>query len=232
MIADQQGTTVWKWDQGEPFGNDVPNNNPSGAGAFDFPLRFPGQYFDRETNLAYNWMRDYDPGIGRYVQSDLIGLSGGLNTYVYAIANPIAIIDPSGLICIYMPNDLDTTGCVLTKRTEKDVDLTDWRPDLPIIITTWGPIPLPKIDIGIQFPKKNFFFPLKPDPGRTRDYGEIQWGFFEVQRLYRASNLIVQEEWTCCGQKKQRTISCTSDWTQTDITKWGPLGFRFYQKSL
>src|SRR5437773_86841 len=49
MIANSTGTTVWRWDQGEPFGNDVPNNNPSGAGAFDFPLRFPGQYFDRET---------------------------------------------------------------------------------------------------------------------------------------------------------------------------------------
>ncbi len=44
---------MWRWDQGEPFGNDVPNNNPSGAGAFEFPLRFPGQYFDRETNLKY-----------------------------------------------------------------------------------------------------------------------------------------------------------------------------------
>jgi uncharacterized protein RhaS with RHS repeats len=61
LIANQTGTTVWRWDQGEPFGNDVPNNNPSGAGAFDFPLRFPGQYFDRETNLASTYFRDYDP---------------------------------------------------------------------------------------------------------------------------------------------------------------------------
>src|SRR5438094_9584586 len=83
MIANSTGTTVWRWDQGEPFGNDVPNDNPSGAGAFDFPLRFPGQYFDRETNLAYNYFRDYDPAIGRYAQSDPIGLIGGLNTYSY-----------------------------------------------------------------------------------------------------------------------------------------------------
>jgi RHS repeat-associated protein len=98
LIADSTGRTVWRWDQGEPFGNDVPNNNPSGAGAFDFPLRFPGQYFDRETNLAYNAMRDYDPGIGRYVQSDLIGLSGGLNTFLYVNGNPILFADPTGLI--------------------------------------------------------------------------------------------------------------------------------------
>jgi len=98
MIASATGTTVWRWDQGEPFGNDVPNNNPSGLGAFDFPLRFPGQYFDRETNLAYNYFRDYDPGIGRYLQSDPIGLRGAINTYIYVSADPIAFRDLKGLI--------------------------------------------------------------------------------------------------------------------------------------
>jgi len=97
LIANQAGTAVWRWDQGEPFGNDVPNNNPSGAGAFDFPLRFPGQYFDRETNLAYNLKRDYDPATSRYVESDPIGLRGGINTYTYVQANPISFADPRGL---------------------------------------------------------------------------------------------------------------------------------------
>ena len=97
LIANQAGTTVWRWDQGEPFGNDVPNNNPSGAGAFDFPLRFPGQYFDRETNLAHNSRRDYDPSIGRYVESDPIGLLGGINPYAYVDGKPLRYTDPSGL---------------------------------------------------------------------------------------------------------------------------------------
>lgn len=74
----------------------MPNNNPSGLGAFDFPLRFPGQYFDRETNLGYNYFRDYDFSIGRYVQSDPIGLRGGINTYAYAKANPIFFTDSTG----------------------------------------------------------------------------------------------------------------------------------------
>jgi RHS repeat-associated protein len=97
FIADSTGTTVWRWDQGEPFGNDEPNNNPSGVGAFDFPLRFPGQYFDRETNLTYNYFRDYDPASGRYVESDPIGLGGGLLTYVYIDSGPIVRTDPLGL---------------------------------------------------------------------------------------------------------------------------------------
>ncbi len=88
---------MWRWDQGEPFGNDEPNNNPSGAGAFDFPLRFPGQYFDRETNLAYTYNRDYDSAIGRYLESDPVGLKGGLNTYTYVRLDPLNRVDPTGL---------------------------------------------------------------------------------------------------------------------------------------
>jgi RHS repeat-associated protein len=74
----------------------VPDENPSGLGAFEFPGRFPGQYLDRETNLAYNMARDYDSGLGQYTRSDPIGLKGGLNTYAYARSAPIRFVDPSG----------------------------------------------------------------------------------------------------------------------------------------
>jgi len=76
----------------------VPDENPSGLGTFDLPLRLPGQYFDKETNLHYNYFRDYDPSIGRYGESDPIGLRGGLNTYAYVGSTPLSAIDPLGLV--------------------------------------------------------------------------------------------------------------------------------------
>jgi len=98
LVTSDAGQVVWRWEQSEPFGNIGPEEDPDGdANAFAFPLRFPGQYADQETNSAYNVFRDYDPATGRYIQSDPIGLAGGLNTYGYVSSSPVALIDPSGL---------------------------------------------------------------------------------------------------------------------------------------
>ena len=60
-------------------------------------LRFPGQYHDQESNTHYNYFRDYDPTTGRYLTSDPVGLTGGLNSYAYVGGNPLGAIDPLGL---------------------------------------------------------------------------------------------------------------------------------------
>jgi len=67
---------VWRWDS-DPFGVLPPNQNPGGLGVFTLNLRYPGQYFDGETGLSYNYFRDYDPQVGRYVESDPLLQSTG-----------------------------------------------------------------------------------------------------------------------------------------------------------
>jgi RHS repeat-associated protein len=88
---------VWRWDS-DPFGTTAANQDPDGdSNALVFSLRFPGQYFDSETGLHYNYMRTYDPATGGYTQSDPIGLLGGINTYRYVWSNPLRYVDPFGL---------------------------------------------------------------------------------------------------------------------------------------
>jgi RHS repeat-associated protein len=88
---------MWTWFS-DPFGTELPNENPQGAGNFLYDLRFPGQIFDGVAGLHYNYMRDYDPATGRYVESDPIGLQGGINPYAYADGNAISEFDPLGLM--------------------------------------------------------------------------------------------------------------------------------------
>jgi RHS repeat-associated protein len=102
-MTDVNGAVVWSADY-RPFGqadvtvNTVVNN-----------FRFPGQYWDGETGLHYNWHRYYDPGIGRYLRADPIGLDGGINVYIYTQNNATNEVDPRGLkveVC-ERPVDID-----------------------------------------------------------------------------------------------------------------------------
>ncbi len=99
VATDEQNRIVWRnAPLGEPFGTAAPEEDPDGDGVrFTLNLRFPGQYFDKETNLHYNYFRDYDPSTGRYVEADPIGLKAGPNVYTYVGGNPVSRIDPKGL---------------------------------------------------------------------------------------------------------------------------------------
>lgn len=103
LATDGSGDVVWRWDS-DAFGvGDADLDPDSDTNDVNVHLRFPGQYFDEETGLSYNYYRDYDPVVGRYVQSDPVGLEGGLNPYLYANGNPLAYADPYGLWSIGDP---------------------------------------------------------------------------------------------------------------------------------
>ncbi|MFN7550165.1 MAG: RHS repeat domain-containing protein, partial [Pseudomonadota bacterium] len=98
LIDPARNVAVWRWDlQVSAFGEHAANEDPDADGSpVKFNLRFPGQYLDAETGLHYNYFRDYEAGTGRYVESDPIGLAGGIASYPYANSMPIGAADPRG----------------------------------------------------------------------------------------------------------------------------------------
>lgn len=94
VVTSTSGAVVWNAQNG-PFSRTVTLSNTTALN-----VGFPGQYYDQETGLWNNGFRDYDPTLGRYVESDPIGLDGGINTYAYVGNNPLSDLDPFGLATI------------------------------------------------------------------------------------------------------------------------------------
>ncbi|MGO4704123.1 RHS repeat domain-containing protein [Dyella sp. 2RAB6] len=93
-VTNSTGATVWQWPyQSNPFGE----TQPTSTSGYTFNLRFAGQYYDAESRIAYNVNRHFEAATGRYLQSDPIGLAGGLSTYAYVSSSPLFGTDPMGL---------------------------------------------------------------------------------------------------------------------------------------
>jgi RHS repeat-associated protein len=103
-------TQMWTWFS-DPFGTTAENQNPQDNGTFNYPPRFPGQLSTTQVaGLYQNGFRDYDPQTGSYIESDLIGLKAGTNTYAYAAGNPMSNFDPTGLDCVAVGGTVTCTA--------------------------------------------------------------------------------------------------------------------------
>jgi len=98
VIDSVRDVAIWEWsNKSEVFGDQAPDDDPDGDGvAFELALRFPGQQATDASGLFYNYQREYEPAIGRYSQSDRIGLLGGISTFAYVDSDPISFIDSEG----------------------------------------------------------------------------------------------------------------------------------------
>ncbi|WP_316347506.1 RHS repeat-associated core domain-containing protein [Desulfuromonas acetoxidans] len=148
LLTDATGTAVWSA-QYAPFGQATINSDVDGDGTdVVCNLRFPGQYFDAESGLHYNWHRYYEPRSGRYITLDPIGLAGGINLYAYVDGvgkpflnpnlyhytdnNPINGTDPLGLFTIQIgaggtigagAGGTATSGIVISYDNEKGLQI-------------------------------------------------------------------------------------------------------------
>jgi RHS repeat-associated protein len=109
VLTDATGTVAWKAIY-TPFGEAVVS-----IVTVENPFRFPGQYYDVETGLHYNYFRYYNPPIGRYITPDPIGLLGGINLFLYVQANPVNLVDPLGLKWVFFGWDVETHETMWTK---------------------------------------------------------------------------------------------------------------------
>ena len=104
------------WSAGyDEWGNMLREENPQGLEQL---IRLPGQQYDEESGLYYNRNRYYNPGLGRYITQDPIGLEGGWNLYQYPL-DPLINIDPLGLDQSLFSN-ADEAGLFAIKMCNSD----------------------------------------------------------------------------------------------------------------
>jgi RHS repeat-associated protein len=163
-------------------------------------LRYPGQYYDTETGLFYNWNRYYDPSTGRYGRSDPIGLIGALNTFAYVGGNALHYIDYLGL---------KITCAWVTTRIFDKVTLLQIQPKIVRPFKFCYPVPAPDIGVPAPYSRK---VPEFPSPFDISFKIECLKKWIVIQEAKYTSKV---EKWMSGYMK------CTDSCTGKSTTYWG-----------
>jgi RHS repeat-associated protein len=216
QLTDTTGAIVWQG-RAEAFGKTRIDTASTVTNSF----RFPGQYEDQETGTFQNFFRDYDPNIGRYVESDPIGLDGGYNTYVYGLDNPLNNVDPMGLnIVVEVPTPWGPFPIVVPWPNSpvpgKPIDdptggLGPFLPGDPS--NNGGPMPTPgpvevapgnQVDTGIQQAYSNYASNARMNCPSQEPDGPCKWLKDHAQDFPAAAVKATAKAWGCRGSRWSR----------------------------
>ena len=226
VVTDDSQQVVWKGEF-DPFGRVTETVN-----VVEQNLRFPGQYYDQETGLHYNYFRTYDPGTGRYVESDPIGLAGGLNTFAYVHGNPLRYKDPTGEFAVlgipmwmwFTGGAAATAGYGTTKALRNsggpDAVLRAWNGNSYARDTEWVS---PVDDIGPDSYDWGAENVCEVPNGSFDDECELEWEEARVS----CRQLIFEQMEQMAGRKPWRSVTgVTGGYTDVEMCAKGLVSLR------
>lgn len=218
LLTNSMGQVVWR-SRFQVYGSAVLEQDVDANGVpVIFNMRFPGQYYDAEAGLHYNYFRDYDPAIGRFIQSDPIGFAGGLNYYSYAGGQPLSYIDPLGLAAV----------CTETFNsfTEEDKQfIEDPAPTYSQVYYSFRPGNRTSAEPGYDFPYGRGGRGGRGSSGGFNLGLSVEWEMWEVQdktETHISGYLIRYKRWTDYFCREKKPCQPEKTWSRVEEGEWGP----------